>query len=169
MVMNCNRWQRQILLVQSGELDDRDRAALDAHVSACAGCRAFLDAATDVTTLARPVLRTDGTRDVNLVPIREEAGRLASGGILIRLVRPVYVQVTACAAALLLAAGVWFLLPAGRRATDPIHDVGTLMSMVSDAHGGAVGVPTQGSESARLQVLARELLRMEGLSADDIL
>jgi anti-sigma factor RsiW len=169
--MNCNRWQRQILLAQSGELADGDRQPLDAHLDACPECRAFRDASVEAISLARPALRVDVERDVNLAPIREEAARVASSGVLIRLVRPVYAQVMACAAALLLAAGVWFMMP-GRvasNAADPIHNVGTLLSMVSDAHGGVVAVPTQGSEDARLRALAQELLRMEGLSADDML
>ena len=167
--MNCNRRQRQILLAQSGELSERDRAALDAHLAACSECQAFMTEAADVAALARPALRTGEARHAGIEPIRDEASRLASAGTLIRFVRPFYAQIAACAAALFLAAGVWIMLPSPRATTDPIHDVGALMSMVSEAHDGVVSVPANGTESSRLQALAGELLRMEGLAPDDML
>jgi len=167
--MNCAHWQRKILRAQSGELPDAERAALDGHVTACPECQSFMAASEAVTSLTRSTLRHDEDPGVNLAPIRCEADRLASSRAPLRFARPSYVQITAFAAALILVAGGWLMLSPNRTKADPIHDVGILMSMVSDAHDGVVSLPAQGDDATRLQALAQEILRMEGLSADDIL
>ena len=167
--MNCTHWQRKVLLAQSGELADAERAALDEHAASCPECRAFRGAAEDIAARARSTRPVEPDRALDLAPIRAEAGRLASSGRLLRFARPYAAPVAACAAAALLAAGIWFMASPDRKAAAPFHDVGALMSMVSEAHNGTVSIPAQGDESARVQALAKEILRMEGLSADEVL
>lgn len=169
--MNCEQWQHQLLLAESGELADGDRKALDAHVATCHACMDFRNSTRVLSEAVRPVLRRGTPSPSTLAAIREEAAARV-GGTRMLVLRPFVLQIAACAAAFALVVGGWFFLRSGESlAPDAIHQVGSLLTMVSEQHADGTGVPavSASDEDARIRALARELLRMEGLGFDEVL
>jgi anti-sigma factor RsiW len=168
--MNCEQWQRKLLLAESGELPDGERQSLDAHLADCPVCRDFRDASLTLASAVRPVLRQGEPAAATMAAINEEVASSARGPRLL-VFRPITVRVAACAAALALIVGGWFLLRSETEsAPDTIHQVGSLLTMISEQHAGDSGVPAVPADNnIRLRALARELLRMEGLALDEVL
>lgn len=169
--MNCEQWQQKALLAETGELSDSDRRALDAHMAGCRTCRDFRTASANLACAVRPVLRRGDPSPATLAAIGGEAAAAAARRRPLFL-RPLALRFAACAAALALVAGGWlFLRPDATPDPDGIHQVGSLLTMVSEEHAGDSGVPpaSTSDNDARLRALAKELLRMEGLAVDEVL
>jgi hypothetical protein len=169
--MNCERWQHQVLLAESGELSDDERPALETHLAGCPACRDFRAASSALADAVRPALRHGEPSAAAMAAISEEAASRAGRSRLL-VFRPFVFQLAACAAAFALVVGGWLLLqPRPESGPDTIHQVGSLLTMVSDRHADGSGVPaaTASDNDARLRTLARELLRMEGLAVDEVL
>lgn len=58
--MACERWRELLSAQMDGEDDPAGRAAVDEHLSGCAGCRQWLDAAATVNRLTRTAIAAPG-------------------------------------------------------------------------------------------------------------
>jgi predicted anti-sigma-YlaC factor YlaD len=167
--MNCEKWQHKLLLAESGELPEDDRADLEAHLAGCRTCREFPDASAALAAAVRPLLRRDAPSPAAIASICEAAAAATRRPLLLR---PLVLRFAAAAAALVVAAGGWlFLRPDAEQHADGIHHVGLIVTMVSEQHADGANVPAASASDndTRLKALARELLRMEGLATDEVL
>jgi hypothetical protein len=164
--MNCEAMQRKILLEASGELSAREARALAGHVAACERCRAWraeAGAAHSLMELAA-VDRIPGPAVVARIVAAAEERK----GARTLALPPRIAQALACAAALLVAAGVWLVLPHKGR-SDRITELHALLATVADGKAEQSDPHAEGSGEQDLQRLARQLLLMEGFGADEII
>jgi anti-sigma factor RsiW len=169
--MDCEQWQHQLLLAESGELSDDKRQALDTHLTGCPACRDFRNVSLTLADAVRPMLRHGEPAAATMAAISRETAS-ASGRSHLLVFHPTVVRIAACAAAFTLVIGGWFFLRPGTKSnSDAIHQVGSLLTMVSEQHASNSGVPAVSASNSdtRLRALARELLRMEGLALDEVL
>ncbi|HEY2765000.1 MAG TPA: zf-HC2 domain-containing protein [Pseudonocardiaceae bacterium] len=65
--MDCTNWREALSARLDGEESVAERAAIDAHLDSCAGCRQFADHAARVTRLARTTVAADAPDVVDAV------------------------------------------------------------------------------------------------------
>jgi ferric-dicitrate binding protein FerR (iron transport regulator) len=130
MTMNCSQWEETLNAALDGELEEADRAALEAHLDVCADCRRTRD------LLQAQSANLDGLR-------------LDSEALEARIIAAVHAEPTprrlrislllpfAAAAALVVVAGVSFLRTAGV-STPPTADVS---SPRTNEHGTPLPAP----------------------------
>lgn len=167
--MTCQTCQHQILLEQSGEWTGRQHRRMLRHLAYCPQCQAFRAGLEPALIAARAALAPPDPSPVILARILQTA-RHAEGftphpiGIL-RL-RPV--RIAAYAAALLLALGLgWYLrFPHSPSNADSWRMLEQSLALLDEAwHPPAAGA----SDDQRLGALARHLLELQGLSAEQVL
>jgi len=159
--MNCDDFEKQVLLEQSGELDEGGRALLEQHQAHCSRCRAYRATAMDIVDAARTTLPAEPGADT-LRQIRIRAAARTRSPVML-LYRP-RVQALACAATLLLAVGGWLLL-APRNGEMRMRDMNTIITMMMDEEMIAEQ-PDTGEGSTDLRALAELLLKMEESAVD---
>jgi hypothetical protein len=71
--MNCNTWQKKILLRDAGELSALHNVRLEAHLTGCPACRAFADELTAVQRLSSPTDEQLAVSEFTLQRIVQEA------------------------------------------------------------------------------------------------
>jgi anti-sigma factor RsiW len=166
--MNCESWQRNILLSESGELPAAEANALAKHLAACSDCRAFGESSRVLQRAVHQTALRRAPSTATLQAIRAEAVRQASAGTRI-LWQPVAAW-AACAAALLIAVGAWWF--AARQPDTYSVTLNHVHALAADITGGIVetgsaenGQPVTGEE--RLRRLAQQLLHMEGFVVEE--
>jgi anti-sigma factor RsiW len=160
--MNCQQAQKRILLAATGELSSRQARRLEEHVGGCPECGAYRESARALTAQARDALPSGAPSGVTLARIRAAARERAAAPRLI-VWRP-GVRMLAYAAGLTLVIGGWFLLSSQGRA----ERVRAVHAIVAVLHAGSTAESAAGTSGAPdLQALARQLLALEGLSAEE--
>ncbi len=153
----------EVLLAESGELPEADRAALEQRLATDAELRAFREATRKLTRVAADHLPDDGPSPRVLAVIEAEA-RMRVRGRVIRF--PVPWSRIAAAAVAALVAGVWLATrgtPDARAESERLANALALVEAVDGMDHETGEVP----EAATLEVLARRLLRLQGFAADD--
>ena len=161
-MMNCNDTEKQLLLAASGELAAGKQEALTRHLEDCEACRAVRDQLQALTARLETALKTGEPGAFVMTRIRAAAERRVHRPLIFRSPS---LQVLAYAAALAVVVGGWFMV-SGNGRLDRIDQVNTLLVMASDEGTEVVGAEGVG-EDAELRALARQLLEMEGLAADE--
>ncbi|MFO7871674.1 MAG: zf-HC2 domain-containing protein [Kiritimatiellia bacterium] len=168
--MNCEEAQCGLLLLESGEISGEKLSELERHLDSCADCRTFREGAAAVTRSAHEVLPAPDPSVRTMARIRSAALERAEGKVLYfpRVIR----IAAACAAALVIAAGVYF---AGSDSGESAADVGeldTIMALVSESEGytgNGTGFPEKDG-NPRLRETARRLMILEsaGLQEEEL-
>lgn len=171
--MNCKEAQNSILLAGSNELPANRVQELEGHLAGCAACSAFSDSVRGVLLAVHKSLPGGEPSVKAMAAIRAEAAaRTPERSGLIKLPRRA-VEWLAYAAGILLIVGGWMVLkPAMMDRAGRILEVSALASLVT-GELSAVGVhppalETKKPDDHELKILARELLLMEGLAADEV-
>jgi anti-sigma factor RsiW len=166
--MNCEIWQRNILLSESGELPASEENALARHLAACTDCRAFAEGSRVLQRAVHQTIRRRAPSAATLQAIRAEAVRQTSAGKWI-LWQPVTAWAS-CAAALLIAVGAWWFSarqPDTHAVTlNHVHALATdLTGWIFENGSSEDGRPVTREE--HLRRLAQQLLRMEGFVVEE--
>jgi anti-sigma factor RsiW len=159
--MNCDEFEKQVLLEQSGELAEKNRILLERHQAQCDRCRAFREAGTAILDAARAVLPTEPDADI-LRRVQNHATARATSPILL-FYRP-GIQALACAAALLLAVAGWLLFTP-RNGEMRLHDMNIIITMMMDEET-LVDQVDSGEGATDLKALAELLLQAEESAVD---
>jgi len=93
------------------------------------------------------------------------AERAAHGGL--HVLRRPALRLLAYAACLAVALGIWFRVPA-RVPADPVQETRAILASISEDVYDSRTNESAEDETDELRALARELLIMEGLAADDV-
>jgi anti-sigma factor RsiW len=170
--MNCECGQQSILLSLSGELPaGRDRELRD-HLASCSDCRRYLEDAKLLSALAVPSGR-EANPSLETIETIMEAGQRAVAGRHARFIRfPDTRWLAAAAGFMLLAAGSCLFIVARRRGDAEEHgarmsQLHTIMAMVSDDETVVAEAARRGDTRPDIQSLARQILRVEGLTAEE--
>jgi hypothetical protein len=178
--MKCEQAQCQILLADSDELPPQEAAELEAHLSSCADCRRYRDNAIEIVSHARRSLPENSPSSAVLARIRAAAEEQESGTIVeFWRLAP---RILAYAAVLALMVGGWFMLPsreqppqsADRSALTAITryeqmcHIDTIVTVLSDLEYRQDADEQRNglAENQDIRELARQLLILEGLSAE---
>ena len=168
--MNCEHIQRYMLLAQTGELTERESRDAEAHASSCADCRAYRAELDQVVLLARRSLPAGEPSAATMRSIRAAA---AGRRKVWTLTQPA-LSVLAYAAVLVLALGAWFVFPrpqnaSAGRLSERQARISGVSAILSLAEQEAVrsGEPSRVSDEEALRALAKQLLLMEGLGAEE--
>lgn len=164
--MNCEEMQRKILLEESGELSLRERIAVAGHEAACEPCRAYRATIRTVHSLMKRA-GIERMPDPQDVARRVYAVERPGSPRLIAL-RPWMVKTLTCAAALLVAAGVWLALPSRGR-SERITELHALLTTMADGTGERTELHREGNADQELLRLARQLLLIEGLGDEELI
>jgi hypothetical protein len=154
--------EKELLLEASGELSPQAREELTAHLAGCERCRRAREELGALARLSGAALKAGEPGPFAMTRIRAAAEARVNRPLTFRVPA---LQALACAAALALAVGVWFMV-AGNGRRDRIGHVNEILAVAAEdvAATDAIG---GGDEDAELRALARQLLEMEGLAADD--
>jgi hypothetical protein len=164
--MNCETFERDVLLAESGELSTRAHRSLDEHLAACERCRLYRAQLRAATVAFRGAGPAADVSDAVVARVLSAAPRPAP------VLRLAWRPALAAAAALVLVGGAWLALrPAPR--SSRAGEFSAILAVASDYDASAkhaAGLGTQDKAVAAhgngLQALARELLALEGLSAE---
>ena len=163
--MNCKNMEQQLLLAQSGELDEEAIKAIEEHITACKPCQHLQADLNAITTVAQEALRT-GTPSENT----RAAIRLAGQNAINRKSHQIFpswpMQIMAYAAALLIFVGGWAWLGTQTK-FNRANELSAILTMVDDAETSEQNITGDGVNNQALQELAKQLLQMEGFFADD--
>ena len=163
--MNREKIERMILLAETGELSETDRLRLEQLLATSEDGRAYREDMLRIVTASGAAFSGSDPRPATVARIRAAA----RDGVRrpMAVFNPLVVQSLAYAACLALLLGAWFTLrPNGELAR--IHEMSAILTMVSEELPEEE-VDLEGSEKDQeLRALARQLLIMEGLAADDL-
>jgi predicted anti-sigma-YlaC factor YlaD len=185
--MNCQEIEKLMLLEQSGEGTPEDAGTIEQHVASCTACQRYRDELAAILSLAEAAEPSDGPAPGVIAAIEEEAARRATR--VIRFPRPA-LQWLAYAAAAALLVGGWLLLTRNaERVNDPtrmVHqgaqpegnpmssmetaaDVSVLVAMLADETDSDMVEDIEMAEDREqaIKVLARQLLRLQGINTDE--
>jgi anti-sigma factor RsiW len=166
MNMNCERFRRDLFLARTGELTASREAELEKHLEGCAGCRSYAADLERAVAAARDAFNEPGPDPAVLSAIRREAGKRAQRRVAVY--RRPWAQALAYAAAVLVLLGAWYILRSTDR-SERARELRALMALVwEEGTIDSVSYPAP-SAGSDLRALGLQLLRMEGLSADDIM
>jgi len=154
--MNCEEFEKRVLLEQSGELDEKDCLLLQAHREQCSRCRTYGEESGGMLEMTRASLPGEPGVDA-LDRIRTMAADRARSPVLF-FYRPA-VRALACAAALLVVVGGWWLI-APRAGAARVRDMNVIVTVMMDEDTIAERSDTA-AEATDLQALAEMLLRIE--------
>ncbi len=167
--MSCEKMRDKILLAESGELTEREKRKLEAHLAVCADCRAYCGNAREIVSMAlNTQIVKDTPQDVlaRICSTGEKRRKCATGIIIFR---PIVMQVLAYAAVLALFIGGWTMLKYGNEQTSRMNEIGVILDMVSDDTMMGDEYESAINETSSLKELADQLLIIEGLMADDLI
>ena len=165
--MNCKRSRDLILLSATGEAAHRDTVRLAAHLSACAECRAYQDAAGTIEESARSCSLSHQPSPDIVQRILVRAREAAEQPDPVLVWWPMLRRAIALAASLAIVAGAcfyYFTAAAAQR----IGNVHGLLALVSGEHAApAQKQPGRERSGDALRALGARLLEWEGLAEDD--
>lgn len=185
--MNCQKIEKLMLLEQSGELAGDEQRAIEEHVATCSSCQRYREELPVLLNLATSSQVSDGPAPSVIEAIEREAARRASR--VIAFPRPA-LQLLAYAAAAAFLVGGWMLLNRNAGSVDdgvrivredhqPSGDPAVAMGTAADL-SALVAMLTDDTESESLEaietaqdrervieVLANQLLRLQGIEPDD--
>lgn len=171
--MNCESAQNGILLSHTGELSSGLERELQSHLAECASCRQYKTGTERLAALARKTLPT-------AEPSREVRERILAAGKRAAAKRPVLFfrftsagWLSAAAGFLFIAAGscVFFIAHARRNAEEHgqrVSQLSTIMAMMVAEDDAAVEAAAHGGARTDMRALARQILRVEGLTVDEL-
>jgi anti-sigma factor RsiW len=169
--MNCETWQRQILLSESGELSPEETTHLSRHLATCADCRTFASDSRTIQDAARLAPPRHAAPAQTLHNIRKNAGRHAGRGI--RLTWPSPSFWAACAATLMITATTWIVINGNRAqpesgvvSVDHLHALAAGLSSETIETDSPEGT-SLATDEERLRQLGMQLLHMEGFATED--
>lgn len=165
--MNCRSAQEFLLLEESGDLSARRLARLERHLSTCASCRDARASNRLVLDAVRGSLPSGEPSPAVLARISAAASSRAVRPALVFLPAPARLLAAAALFAVLLA-GVYSLV--ARRETAArmeAEDVVAITAMLGHEPESAPGKDTALTPDEELTILARQLLRLEGLQAEE--
>jgi hypothetical protein len=170
--MKCDEARNKILLADSGELSPRAGQVLEAHLAICSECRGYRQQLQAVLPLARQALLPEGEPAPRALAsiLRAGEARLSTP----RLILPfpvTFMRALALVAAVVLVVTGMYAWVAGltSRGHQGTQDLGSLLAMVageSDSAVSGAGGVNPGNREEHLRQLGRQLLEMEGLSAE---
>ena len=165
--MNCDRAQRNILLLDAGELTGRLRTDTQEHLEQCAACTAFYAEAQQIIMAAKQTSDSATPAPLIMARIMTHAAEAARSQPVI--LRPSF-RIAAAAALLLALLGTWSLLPTAPTEptlSDRLDHVHAILAIVADDTAVTTSQPEE-AEDKRLRSLAAQLLEMEGLAAGEL-
>lgn len=154
----CNEYQMMVLQAGAGELDAGDAAALDAHVAACAECRAFRADADRLVTIGRN-MRTAAPREATITAILDHARNHHRRTVLLPFPRLAPWVLAYAAVFVAMLAGWLMFAPATRHDTGA--DMHALLAIVLEDTSDAGSAESTGT-------FAEQLLELEGLAVEEI-
>ncbi len=163
--MNCRRAEQWILLGPGGELPDRKRARLEAHLAACARCREYRADLQRLVAAARRGLPAGEPAPRTLAAIRAAARTELAAPTPAAWGWAAWRPALAAAAVLLLCLGGWFRLagPPAPRTTAAAIESGDWQILFPDEEGALEQV-SEPPLQAELSPLDRDLLLLENLA-----
>ena len=170
--MNCENFERDVLSAASGELPPREAGRLEAHLQACARCRAYREDVAALTSTARRALPGGEPSGATMAAIGRTAAEEAAARPT-RLIRVNWLaaRVLAYAAALAVAlgiAGLWHRESHHVGIHEArISELSSVIHLVSGSGAAAPEMATAASET-KLHALARELLALEGMAEEEL-
>ena len=168
--MNCLKIQRNMLLLQSGELPDRKARALAQHVAACAACRAYRDDLDRLATASREAIPATerSLQPATMIAIRRAALRDTPPVKRVPFRLP-YLRVYSYAAAVLLTLGGVLWVSSHWQAAGRNNRITAFASLITVATEEATenGIVSVATDNDQLHGLARQLLAIEGLNPDE--
>lgn len=164
--MKCEQFERKILSAESGELPEREVRALEKHLSVCARCLEYREDARRIVLVARNALARGEPSAGVLARIKAAAEKKARKRTVF-FMRPA-LQTLACAAALAVLTGAWFILARDDR-SERISEMNAILAMMTETEAPEQEIPTgrtkHGDEG--LRTLASRLLLMESPARDE--
>lgn len=161
--MNCNRFQKDILLNSSGELSQKGQQTLSKHLADCDSCRNYRDQMlTDVKAMG-DLLPSGEPSSTVMAHIRERAQEATEEPRAILFPKPFMPALAAVAACLVIIGGIWIAMrPA--ISYERIDELGEILSMTSSEEWEATNV-----NGPDVSDLAEQLLEMEGFGDDSFI
>jgi anti-sigma factor RsiW len=160
----------RILLAHSGELPPGERDELQKHLAGCEDCRRYQDDLQQIAARSAQALPAGSPSPSVLAAIRAEAERRTRSPRILRFPLPL-ARALACAAAFLIVLAGWYALVSNGHAerAQAIEAILAVTHEDNAAMSPDASASDATSKEERLQSLARQLLRMEGLSNGDVL
>jgi anti-sigma factor RsiW len=167
--MNCERYQHDILLADSGELSEQAAKTLSTHLQECAACKAFSVSLCISTQTARQVLSAELPHPSSMVAIRQAAEQHHNKPRVLWFPTSI-ARVTAIAALFLMVVGItWVTIaPQAQHSGLQIQELSAMVAMVSEAMSEAEPAAPMVDNTETLQAVALQLLDMEGFAVDDL-
>ncbi|MEI6807179.1 MAG: zf-HC2 domain-containing protein [bacterium] len=169
--MNCDSAQHDILLDQAGELSTAKSHELQKHLMECPACRRYKISTDSVVDLARHALPNSGPSPESRERIMAAARRHAAGRPTLFFNYFTTSRFLAAAAGFIIVAAVSCLLVGTHRQNDTalrVSEMSTIVAMVTEEGTVAIETTSHGSTQPDLRVLARQILRVEGLLVEEV-
>jgi hypothetical protein len=158
--MNCTDAQREMLLAESGELSRARRTHLEAHLAGCTDCRALAGDWQALSRAAVDGLPAAEPSSAVLQRILAAAAERVAARTLVFPAWGVSARILAAAATLFLAVGVAWFASGNSRLARARH-MNTLLAELCEDTAPEAG--EAGGTRDEMQILARQLLRLQGL------
>ena len=171
--MNCESAQQGILLHHTGELSTGQEHELLNHLEKCEACRQYKTGMERISALAKKALPTPEPSRETIERILAAGSRAAGRNPPLLFRFPTALRLAAAAGFLLLAAGYCLLVFARERTDVASHhlrvtQISTIMTMVTEEEEMESAAASNGATKPDIRALARQILLVEGLAAEEL-
>lgn len=161
--------EQRLLLAESGELLPEDVAALERELAADARAAAQREELRRLLSAAAAALPSGRPSAPVLARVHAAAAATPVGGRGLRILpRPVFLQVLAYAAALVVALSAWLVVGMRGGAPDRIAEMHALVVVAGENDVATeLGLAADSDADASLRALASQLLALEGMTPEE--
>lgn len=162
--MNCDKFQRDILLNSNGELSDKAQQTLSKHLAGCDSCRNYRDQVVMEIKTVEGLLPGGEPSALVMANIRDKAQEELGKHRLILFSSPIIPLLATAAACAIILTGIWTAIrPCEGSAR--IDELGAILSMTSSDEWEE----TQNGDGANIKELAEQLLQIEGFADESLI